>query len=270
MSEFAPVVLPFVLLLASFAGWAVQHILPDRHRTRDTIDAVRLVLGMLVTFAALVLGLLTSSAKGHFDTHATNLQLFGIDLITLDQRLREYGPPAEPARAELRAYTAAAIADTWPGEPRPTGAYPLHPRAITPGSTESLELGTMLLEIDRMVAALTPGSPLERALVPILQSRMQTTLQDRWVLVGSAQPTLAWPFMGVMTGWLVLVFAIFGLTAPSNRVVHATIAIAALSLSVALWLIMDLDSPVTGLLHVSSAALREALLHMDLPGAGPP
>lgn len=268
MPEAAPVFLPIVLLLASFAGWQVQRALPDRHRSRDTVEAIRLVLGMLVTFAALVLGLLTSSAKSHFDAHAGNLQAYGIDLITMDQRLRQYGEAADPIRAVLRAYTAAAIADTWPDEPEPAGTYPHHPARFRPGSEESVALGAMLLQVDRMVAQLDPATPLQRALAPILVARMQQLLQDRWALVGSARPTLSWWFLLVMAGWLVLVFAAFGLSAPGNGVIYGVIGMVALSLSVALWLIVELDAPVSGIIHVPGDALREALLHMDAREGG--
>lgn len=265
MSEIAPVLLPVLLLLASGLGWKLQTAFAERHRTRDTTEAIRLVLGMLVTFAALVLGLLTSSAKAHFDRFGNDLQTYGIDLIAMDQRLREYGPPAEPARLLLRAYTAAAIADTWPGELPPPGAYPTHPGHIAPDSDESVALGTMLLTVDRLIAELTPETPLQLTLTPVLTTRMTRTLQDRWTLVGSAQPTLAWPFISVMTGWLALVFAVFGLGAPANRVIAAVLALAALSLSVAVWLIVELDAPLSGLIQVPSTALRQALIHMDLP-----
>ena len=66
----------------------------------------------------------TSADATHFDNARDRFQSYSIDLIMLDQRLREYGPGADFARASLRAYTAAAIADTWPNEPPPTGIYP--------------------------------------------------------------------------------------------------------------------------------------------------
>ena len=263
MLETAPVFLPIVLMLASFAGWRVQRALSDRHRSRETVEAIRLVVGMLVTFSALVLGLLTSSAKTHFDAHGSNLRAYGIDLITMDQQLNQYGGAADPIRAVLRAYTAAAIADTWPDEPAPSGAYPRHPGRISPGSEESVALGAMLLQVNGMVAELDPATPLQRALAPIMVARMQQLLQDRWALVGSAKPTLSWWFLVVMAGWLVPVFAAFGLSAPGNTVIYTVIGMVALSLSVALWLIVELDSPVSGIIHVPSNALRDALLHMD-------
>jgi hypothetical protein len=120
-----------------------------------------------------------------------------------------------------------------------------------------------------MIAELTPDTPIQRQLSPLMAARMQRTLQDRWLLVGSAQSTLSWPFVSVMIGWLVLVFAIFGLSAPANGAVYAVIVLAALSLSTALWLIVDFDAPLTGLLKVSSDPMREALIHMDLPPPRP-
>ncbi len=266
MAEASPLALTFVLLAACWGGWRVQRVLPSHHRSRDTVDAVRLVLGMLVTFAALVLGLLTSSAKSHFDAHQRNLQAYSIDLISMDQRLREYGPPADAARAVLRAYTAAALADTWPEEPLPAGTYPRHVVSIGPDSIESTSLGAMLLSVDQDISQFNPATPLQRQLLPVLSERMQTTLQDRWILVGSAESTLSWPFLSVMIAWLMLVFAIFGLSAPANGAVTAVITLAAVSLSLAMWLIVDFDAPMTGFLKVSSNALREALLHMDMPG----
>ena len=219
---------------------------------------------MLVTFSALVLGLLTTSAKTHFDNVRDRFQTYSIDLITLDQRMREYGPGADSVRALLRAYTAAAIADTWPTEPPPTGIYPSHIGRITPNSIESVNLGNMLLALDRQVGSLTPSTPLQQTLSSALIMRMATTLQDRWVLIGSVQATLAWPFLSIVSGWLVLVFAMFGLSVQGNRVVYAVASLAALSLSVAVWLIVELDNPLTGFIAISSTSLREALLHMDV------
>jgi hypothetical protein len=263
MTELAPFFLPFVLLLASALGWGIRHALPDHHRTHETTEAVRLLLGMLVTFSALVLGLLTTSAKTHFDNARDRFQTYSIDLITLDQRLREYGPDADAARALLRAYTAAAIADTWPNEPPPIGTYPSHPGHSIPNSIESLDLGAMLLALDRQIGSLTPSTLMQQTLSAALTTRMATTLQDRWVLIGSAQATMSWPFLSIMSGWLVLVFAMFGLSVRGNSVVYAVVSLAALSLSVAVWLIVELDNPLSGFLGLPSAALREALFHID-------
>ena len=265
MLEYAPIALPIVLVFASWMGWRIQRGLSERHRAHETVDAVRLILGMLVTFAALVLGLLTSTAKSHFDGSEAALQAYGVDLISLDQRLREYGPEAEPSRLILRAYVAAAVADTWPEELPPTGDYPRHPNAIEPGSAESIALGEMLLQVDRAVGRLTPTNATQQRLAAALLARVGETLQQRWMVVASAQPVTSWPFMGVMAVWLSLVFVMYGLSSPGNPLVFVAVLLTALSVSLAMALIVELETPLSGYLKVSSLPLRQALVHMDQP-----
>ena len=263
MSFFGPFLLPFVLISVFWVAVRLQGRLADHHRSRETVEAIRLVLSMLVTFSAIVLGLLTTSAKAHFDAFRTDLQTYAVDLIAADQRLREFGPAASATRTELRAYTAAAVADTWPDEERPPGAYPLHPQGFAPGSAESTQLGGMLLQIDRMVSDLPTDTTEDRILAAALTARMTEMLEHRFLLVSAAQPTVTGWFLAVMTGWLSLLFAVFGLSVPGNRVVYAVIAAMALSLSGAMWLIVEMDTPLTGIIRVSSEPLRDALQHMD-------
>src|SRR5262249_44517822 len=135
-----------VLLGGSAIGLAVRPYLSEAHRSRETTDLIQLVITMLVTFAALVLGLLTSSVKASLDTGDTDMRGFSIELIRLDQSLREYGAEADPIRALLRSYTAAAIATTWPTEPAPPGDYYPRLAARVPSDLpiENSALGEML------------------------------------------------------------------------------------------------------------------------------
>jgi hypothetical protein len=72
---------------------------------------------MLVTFVAVVLGLLTTSVKASFDQVGNELKGLSVALIQLDRSLRQWSAEAETARQLLRDYTAAVIAGTWRQEP---------------------------------------------------------------------------------------------------------------------------------------------------------
>ena len=64
MSGFLDAGLVLLVLLGSAAlGGVARPLLSERHLSREVIEFVQLVIAMLVTFAALVLGLLTSSVK---------------------------------------------------------------------------------------------------------------------------------------------------------------------------------------------------------------
>src|SRR5438552_12274432 len=107
-----------ILLGSSALGLFVRPLLSERHRSREVIEFVQLVVAMLMTFAALVLGLLTSSVKSSFDKVGNELRGLAIQLIQVDRSLREWGPETEPTRELLRKYTAASIATTWTREPK--------------------------------------------------------------------------------------------------------------------------------------------------------
>ena len=220
-------------------------------------------MSMMITFAALVLGLLTSAAKSDFDGKVRNLDTFGISLIELNQRLREYGPEADGARLTLRRYTAAALADTWRNETSPSGDYP-HPGQGSPATRlESTRLGGMLLDVDQQIAFLVPATPLQRQLAPVLVGQMTDALQRRWDLVAGSATTLSWPIMAVLLLWLTLAFFLFGLSTEPSRVAAFVLSLAALSVSVDVYLIVDLNTPVSGLVHLPSEPMRDALAHMD-------
>ena len=254
----------FAALLASAAaGWAAQAMLQERHVSRETVDSIRLIMGMLLTFSALVLGLLTSSAKQRFDGFNNDLSRYGAYLIELDHRLRVYGPEAEGLRAMLRRYTAAALADTWPQEPPPAGVYPRFRHAAGDERLESDALGDMLAALDTGIARLEPGDGFHQMTAARLRDRAAQVIQQRWTLILSAQSTLSMPFLVILTAWLCIIYAILGLTAPRNRLVYAVVALSALSIASPLYLILDYDETWTGRLKLSSAPIRTALAHMD-------
>ena len=126
MREIASGLVVFVLLCASAGlGILIRPRLPEHHRTRETVELTQITIGLLVTFAAVVLGLLTASVKHGYDSAAQDRQHYALQLTMLDQCLRDYGPDAAKIRVDIQSYTAAVIASTWPDEPPPTGVqYP--------------------------------------------------------------------------------------------------------------------------------------------------
>ena len=71
MREIASGLVVFVLLCASAGlGILIRPRLPEHHRTRETVELTQITIGLLVTFAAVVLGLLTASVKHGYDSAA--------------------------------------------------------------------------------------------------------------------------------------------------------------------------------------------------------
>jgi hypothetical protein len=114
-----------LLFLSAWFGRSLRSHLPETYRTRETIETMQLVIGMLVTFAALVLSLLTASVKTSYDYAARDRHNHALRLTVLDDCLRDYGRATARVRQNLAAYTASVIASTWPHESPPKGiSYP--------------------------------------------------------------------------------------------------------------------------------------------------
>ena len=70
------------------------------------------------------------------------------------------------------------------------------------------------------------------------------------------------PLLVVLICWLTVVFISFGLFAPFNATVVSSLLLAALSVSGAIFLILEMYTPYTGVVQISSASLRAALAYL--------
>jgi hypothetical protein len=79
------------------------------------------------------------------------------------------------------------------------------------------------------------------------------------MLIEESQTNLPRVFLVVLTFWLTVLFTQFGLLAPRNKTAISALFICALSMSGAIFLILELNNPLEGTIKVSSAPLHKAL-----------
>ena len=70
---------------------------------------------------------------------------------------------------------------------------------------------------------------------------------------------MSWALVAILIFWTAALFFGVGLYAQSNAVVLAALTFGALSVAFAVFLILGLGEPYTGLFRVNPAALREAI-----------
>ena len=208
---------------------------------------MKLGTGLIGTIAALVLGLLIASANSTFQTQSSQIQQLSANIVLLDQTFAQYGPETNLARNLLRRGVATMADRIW----RENGS---DSRRLDPfeASAAALSLHEIL--------KLSPGNETERT----LQARAIGTVQElgktRLLLFAEAGvAAIPMPFLIVLTFWLAILFASFSLFADSNATTVVALCIFALSASAAIFLILELGQPFTGLMSISSEPLRNAL-----------
>ena len=232
----------------TFLGILVRHKLPDRHLSGDTKDIVRQGTTLIATLASLVLGLLIASANGKFETESGQIKQLTANIVLLDNTLGLYGQDAVPLRTLLRQ-DLGILADRIWAENRPSF-----------GKTRPFHASALGLSIYSELLKLAPKTDAQR----FLQARANDTLIDigktRLLLFTNAGGTIPIPFLIVLVGWLALIFASISLFAESNTRTIAILCIFSFAASAAIFLILELSQPFTGLMMISDEPLRNALV----------
>jgi hypothetical protein len=235
---------------AALLGIFIRDRLPAHHVEGDSKDVVKLVLGLMATLTALVLGLLISSAHSAFNAQDAELQLLSIRLYQLDRVLVHFGPDATEQREELRRILASDIERIWPTQ----GVV-----NVPNGAMRDQEEFEGLVE---GIAKLTPKTDLQR----LGQNRALELLgsigDTRHLLIEQSRGSLSWPFLVVLISWGSVLFFGFGLFARYNATVVAALCVGSLSVAGAIALILEMNQPYGGWIQVSSAPLRAALAQM--------
>ena len=233
-------------------GMFLSSILPKGHLSPDARDVIKVAMAMIATLAALVLGLLTASAKSSLDEKESELRSAGAQVLLLDRTMAEYGPEAQDARDLLKQTLAARISQIWPDENA----------NVTPGV---IGRGSGIEVVQRKLLDLSPQTDAQRWLQSTALQISGSIAAERWAVLQQIGSSIQWPFMAVLVFWLAIIFASFGLFAPRNASVTAALLVTALSVAGSVYLILEMDQPYSGLIKISSAPLRAALQQLGQP-----
>ena len=231
-------------------GLLLSRLLPEEHLRDKSKDTVKVVTGMIATLAALVLGLLISSANTSFDGIDTAITQSAAKIILVDRALANYGPETKEAREELRTTVVAGIEMFWPSEKAEGAGF------------KSFERASGMEALQTKIRELTPTTDIQRELRSEAEKLSGDMLETRWLLVAQAQHEIPTTFLVVLLFWLTMLHISFGLLAPRNATAITMLLISALSVSGAILLILEMNHPLNGMIKVSSAPLRKALEHL--------
>ena len=204
--------------------------------------------GMMATLIALIIGLLVTSAKGTYDVTSSSITQAGAKIITLDYYLSRYGPEAKEVRELLPQAIASGIKRIWPNE------------STHGADLAKMEKATEMADVYNKIRELSPKNESQKYLQSQALLLSAEMMQSRWMLIEQSQTKLPRVFLVVLTFWLTVLFAQFGLLAPRNRTAMSALFICAISMSGAIFLILELNQPLEGTIKVSSAPLHKALL----------
>lgn len=226
-------------------GIYCRKLLPRHHLNKVTREAVTLAMGLVATMAALLLGLLVSSAKGTYDASRNEVIQLAAKVAYLDRTLALYGPETASIRGLLRDNITEGVRFLWQGRQESLATFTPNMR-VTHDIYEAMNKLAPRDDTQRTfkVQAMDTAGDLGR-IVTIL--RIQ------------AVPSISLPMLVVVVSWLVIIFFSFTLFSPANLTATVALFASALSVSGAFFLILELDHPFGGLIRVPIEPMLNAL-----------
>jgi len=242
--KFVVALLAFLSMMgAAILGLFIKKRRPAEHLQDDTSAVVELLAGLFVVMTSLVLGFMINSAKDTFAANDRNIHTLATDIILLDRAIQGLGQEAGDTRRLLVEYVQIGIKET---------------NILK----EDRQAEVLLNAAGNSLRAIRVSDQQKVALWNDALLLYRQVIQQRWVMVDAAGGTIPTPLIIMLILWLTVIFASFGYLAPRNTIVTALFFLAALLISATLYLIVDMDTPPSGMFRASNAPFQRAFQEM--------
>jgi len=247
------ILIAFIVLVCTFggalSGMLLRRMLPDDHFCTESKDTVKITIGLVGSMTALVLGLVTASAKSSYDEVDAAVKQTAVNLLSLDRLLARYGSDASEMRIGLKSTIERRVNEIWPESV--VGGGRADGRLKTP-----LQLQEGLAD---QIASLTPSSDAHRALQSRAVEVAERLLEQRWLVVSQTQAPVPTAFLVILVFWLTVTFGSYGMYAPLNGTTTAALFLGSVSVAAAIFLVLELGTPFEGEVKISGEPLRRAV-----------
>jgi hypothetical protein len=231
---------------ASLVGMALQWVVPADVLTVSK-GSVGAMVGLVTLLLALVLGLLVFTAFSVFTTQRDEAYSLGPMVAEVDLALEQYGPEAAGGRAGLYAALQRSRVRFFGDSERGPQPFTFE------------EMRAIFLSQNSFFDRLKPTTDAQRGLVATAKDQTRK-LADTQMLMARQ---LASPFpphvLSVVVCWASALFLGNGLVAAPNAVSVIAHLAGAISIGIAIFLILELSSPYTGLIRLSPTGIDRVL-----------
>ena len=245
------VVILFVIFSGALVGMLIGWLLPDQRVSGEMKAVLSVSMALVGTVSALVLGLLISSASSSFTTRNSEITRTSTDIIQLDRLLRRYGPEGDVIRDYLRRYTAMKLHDLFPDETDKIS------NMDNPATFKMME------QVHDAILELSPGNERQRWLIGRARQLADAVSETGWLVVEQNSAAIPLPFLILLVFWLTLLFASYGLFAPRDVVATVALFLCAVAVAGGVEMVLDMDYPFGGLVHVSSDPMLRAIASLS-------
>ena len=226
--------------LCSLAGIIMQHVLPGS----DVSDAQTMtghVVVLVGSMLSVVLGLLVWHSHGLFNDQQSKLHALASTITHLNFILIRIGPEAAPARALLREQARDVRKRFWPATGR-AGLW----------SVPYEEARADVHAIRDTIETLRPANEEQRLNLSVARDLFGILVETKVSMTQALASRVSGLLISVLLGWACAMFLGYGLLSTPSVLTVFMAAIGSLAVGSALFLILELADPFSGLFRIPS------------------
>jgi hypothetical protein len=240
--------------LVGMLGLRVQTWLNENNSVEKSRDMIGSVLGLLTLLLALVLGTLIGNTYYFSTGQQTQLQTMMSSIVLMDKSLDEFGPEAKPLRDGMKTALQHIYEDVWiKGNVDPQ-------RISVAGAMDSMRPFEKALS---GLGALDGKSAEQKGALASAQTRFAAFMSTRIAMSLQLAVPFSKALLVVVIIWAALLFFGYGLLSRHNATTVVALAFGSICVSFAIFIIVELGEPYSGLFRISPAALEQTIEAID-------
>ena len=232
------------------AGIALHRVLPDRVTDGALRDMTGAVGGLLTLLTALVLGLLIWSAYGVYAGQVVAVRSLATQFLQFDAALADYGPETAAGRIHLKDDVTRMLTEIWGDD-----------KGFIRRNYGSLNVNLHAREA--YLRTLHPSDEHQKQTLAAATDSAKDIARTRLQMAVALTDPVSVPLVDIVVAWAVCIFMGFGFMHAKTLDALAALAIGAIAIATAVYLLIDLCHPYTGLFQVSPRPIQEILTLMD-------
>jgi hypothetical protein len=240
--------------LVGMLGLRVQTWLDENNSVEKSRDMIGSVLGLLTLLLALVLGTLIGNTYYFSTGQQAQLQSMMSSIVMMDKSLGEFGPETKPLRDGMKASLQHIYEDVWiKGNVDPQ-------KVSVAGAMDSMRPFEKALS---GLGVLDGKSAEQKGALASAQARFAAFMSTRIAMSLQLAVPFSKALLVVVIIWAVLLFFGYGLLSRHNATTVVALAFGSICVSFAIFIIVELGEPYSGLFRISPAALEQTIQAID-------
>jgi hypothetical protein len=214
-------------------------------------DMILAVIGLITLVLALVLGTLVGNTYASFARQKSELEIMASRALLVDQALTRYGPEAKPTRDRLKE----ALTESRDLFGRGADSDPAQLKVdVALNRWES---------VSSVLDALDPKTAVQKEALGAAKANLGLMEQTRLLMSLQLSSPVAWSLVVSVIAWSMFLFCGFGVLSGTNPTTIVVLTLGALTVASAMFLILDLSQPYSGLFRIPSSAMEQTIEAID-------